>query len=39
MASPSQRLTLALLLSVLNLSAAAPLSLNEAITLLKEQNL
>ena len=38
MASPSQRLTLALLLSVLNLSAA-PLSLNEAITLLKEQNL
>ncbi|MDD4856458.1 MAG: TolC family protein [Sulfuricurvum sp.] len=39
MASPSQRLTLGLLLSVLNLSAAAPLSLNEAITLLKEQNL
>jgi len=38
MASSSQRLTLALLLSVLNLSAA-PLSLNEAITLLKEQNL
>ncbi len=38
MASPTQRLTLALLLSVLNLSAA-PLSLNEAITLLKEQNL
>lgn len=38
MASPTQRLTLALLLSVLNLSAA-PLSLNEAIALLKEQNL
>ena len=38
MAFPSQRLTLALLLSVLNLNAA-PLSLNEAITLLKEQNL
>lgn len=34
----SQRLTLALLFSVLNLSAA-PLSLNEAVTLLKEQNL
>lgn len=38
MASPTQRLTLALFLSVLNLSAA-PLSLNEAIALLKEQNL
>ncbi len=38
MASPTQRLTLALLLSVLNLGAA-PLSLNEAVSLLKEQNL
>ncbi len=38
MATPAQRLALALLLSVLNLGAA-PLSLNEAISLLKEQNL
>jgi len=38
MAFSSQRLTLILLLSVLNLSASS-LSLNEAITLLKEQNL
>ncbi len=38
MARSSQRLSIALLLSVLNLSAE-PLSLNDAITLLKEQNL
>ena len=38
MTRSSQRLSIALLLSVLNLSAE-PLSLNDAITLLKEQNL
>jgi outer membrane protein TolC len=38
MTSPSQRIAVALILSALHLTAA-PLSLNEAISLLKEQNL
>ena len=38
MVSPAQRFTLALIFSAVHLGAA-PLSLNEAISLLKEQNL